>query len=319
MSKRKASAVLCADLHIRPDTPACRRDNFFAAMERKLDFILALSNQNTCPILVAGDFGQYPRNRGWPTWLSRWTIEKLKKHRFPIIVIPGQHDLPEHQIDLWYESGIGILHAARVLNVIGIEEHTLVKDMKEYGFQIVPFSYGKEIKGIKKKTKTPLVAMAHMMVVKIHSIWPGQKTLKALQLLEKFPGYSLILTGDNHLPFTFEYKGRQLVNPGSMMRSTSNQFNHKPRVYLWFAKTNEIDCIYLPIEGAKTVYKTVYVEKQIDIIEERNEQIQATVEYMRGDSEIKLSFEDNLERYLKQNKTEKCVQTKLWRCVKNAA
>ena len=56
-TKSKADAILCADLHIRPDTPICRTDDFFDAMSKKIDFILSLSKEHNCPILMAGDLG----------------------------------------------------------------------------------------------------------------------------------------------------------------------------------------------------------------------------------------------------------------------
>ena len=52
----KADAILAADLHIRPDTPVCRTDDYWAAQERKIDFILDLMREHDCPLLVAGEF-----------------------------------------------------------------------------------------------------------------------------------------------------------------------------------------------------------------------------------------------------------------------
>ena len=98
-NKLNAYAILTADWHIRPDTPVCRTDDFFLAMSNKLDFILNLSKENDCPILLAGDIGKRPLNNGWPTWLIQWAIEKFKGSN--IIAIPGQHDLPGHRIDLF--------------------------------------------------------------------------------------------------------------------------------------------------------------------------------------------------------------------------
>ena len=78
-TKQKATAILTADWHIRADVPICRTDDFFQAMSDKLDFILNLSKEHDCPILLAGDLGKRPLNRGWPTWLLEWTINKLRE------------------------------------------------------------------------------------------------------------------------------------------------------------------------------------------------------------------------------------------------
>lgn len=303
--KPQADAILSADWHIRPDTPVCRTDNFWEAQEKKINFILDLREQHGCPLLIAGDLGDYPLNRGWPTWLSRWAIKKFKGHH--IVSICGQHDLPNHRLDLWEKSGIGILEAAGVIKVLGFNDftHTLSDNPT---IELAMFPYGKEIQPIYKGKKPdwPVIAMTHEMVIESKKLWPGQVAPKGHQLLKKFPEYSLILTGDNHNPFVCEYQGRLLVNPGSLMRTTASQESHRPRVYLWWAETNEIEAVYLPIEDG------VISREHIDMAEERSDRMDAFVARVRDDVEIALSYEDNVENYLKRFRTEKPVVTKIW-------
>ena len=49
-----------------------------------------------------------------------------------------------------------------------------------------------------------------------------------------------MVSGDNHQSFVEKYKDQLLVNPGSIMRSTIAQFDHKPKIYLWSSEDNEI-------------------------------------------------------------------------------
>ena len=293
---KKADAILSADLHIRPDVPVGRIDDYFGAMERKIDFILALSKQHECPILVAGDLGNKPLNNGWPVWLLEWTIKKFEGHE--IICIAGQHDLPNHRLDLWEKSGIGVLHAAGAIKLIF--NPILIKNT----FAIFPFHYGQEIED-KTDHGSPNIAMTHQMVIENKPLWPGQEAPKGNSLLKKFPEFSIIHSGDNHLPFTTEHQGRILVNPGSMMRNTADQIDHKPRVYLWWAETNRIEPVYLPSE------QDVISREHIKDTTERDNRFDALITRVKTDVEIQLKYEDNVVKYFKKFRTEKAVKDKV--------
>ena len=328
---RKADAILAADLHIRPDVPIGRTDDYFAAMEKKIDFTLDLSKQNDCPLFVAGDLGHKSLNNGWPTWLLKWAISKFKEH--DIICIVGQHDLPNHQICQFNKSGMGVLNAAGVIQTIGITLHTsdipifpneILIDtpldnklcachftptypLNKYGLHITPFPYGSPIKSLGwgkeyEKPNIPMIAMTHQSVLHGKSMFDG---IQGLELLKDFPEYQLILSGDNHLPFTEEYQGRRLVNPGSMMRNTADQKDHKPRVYLWWADTNEIQAVYLPIE------KDVISREHIKDTTERDNRFDALICRVRSDVEIEMSYSDNVDKYFNKYRTEKAVKDKV--------
>ena len=155
----------------------------------------------------------------------------------------------------------------------------------------------------------PMIAITHQMIIENKPLWPGQEALKGHQVLKKFPEYQLILSGDNHNAFVAEYKGRKLVNPGSMMRAFADQENHKPRVYLWWAETNEIEAVYLPIEQG------VISRTHIEVAQDRKNRNKAFIERINEDVEIALSYENNLENYFNKYRTEKKVKEKTWGAV----
>ncbi len=299
--KSSADAILTADWHLRVDTPLCRTDDFFTAMERKIDFILDLSKEHDCLILIAGDLGIKPQ---WPNWLLEWTINKFEGHE--IIMIPGQHDLPNHRLDLWEKSGIGVLQAARVIKAIGIANDATYEI--DNLFELAAFPYGEKM--IQKlKDNLPIIAITHQMIIESKPLWPGQEAPKGHQILKKFSGYNLILSGDNHNAFVAEYQGRKLVNPGSMMRTTADQESHRPRVYLWYASTNDIEPIYLPIEQG------VISRIHIDVVQDRENRNKAFIKRIAKDTKIQLSYEDNLENYFNKYRTLKPVKRKVWEAV----
>lgn len=298
---KKADAILCADLHIRSDVPTCRTDDYLEAQFKKLGFIFDLCKQNNCPLLVAGDIGNKSQ---WPNWLLEKTISTIIKYQIEIICIPGQHDLPEHRLEYWHKSGCGVLDKARTINLLQTPR------IMRNSIVIFPFGYGcKIVNANNYKEEDKLITMTHQMVLENKPLWPGQKAPKGNALLKKFPEYDLILSGDNHNPFVIEYKNRLLVNPGSMMRMTASQINHKPRVYKWFADTNTVELVYLPIE--KGVVTRLHIEDK----EIRDKRMEAFVSRMTDDFEVGLSFENNLEEYFRTNRTKSSVKDKVWNAV----
>lgn len=102
-----ADAILCTDLHIRESVPECRTDDFFAAQTRKLDFLRDLQTEHGCPVICAGDVFDH-----WKPspYLIGYAIDHLPK---PFVCVPGQHDLPHHELQLKAQSGIYVLSKTR--------------------------------------------------------------------------------------------------------------------------------------------------------------------------------------------------------------
>lgn len=299
--KNKANAILTADWHLRSDVPVCRTDDFFKEMEGKIDFILALAKEHGCPILVAGDLGDKPQ---WRNWLLEWAINKFKGYE--IICIPGQHDLPNHRLDLSEKSGVGVLHAAEAAVLLG--PRNLQSDWEFDGFWLDAFPYGENIHHVKPLNKSkPQMAMTHEMIIENRPLFPDQEAPKAHQILKKFPEYDLILSGDNHNPFTAEHQGRKLVNPGSLMRSKADQEGHRPRVYLWHVKANEVEKVYLPIKS------NVISRAHVEIAQNRENRNEAFIRRVNDMEDIELSFEKNLENYFEKYRTEKPIKNKVWK------
>ena len=297
-SIKKFSALLSADWHLREDSPICRLDDYWKTQNNKVDFIFDLATRYKVPILISGDLGNKPR---WSCRLLEWFISKVPDN-LEIFVIAGQHDLINHRLDLWESSGIGVLHAAGVINFI--QEPKTIGD----NFIIYPFSYGQKIFHIEKQNY-PAIAMTHQMIVEKKDLFPDQNALRGHQLLKKFSEFSIICSGDNHQSFVSEYKNNFLINAGGIIRSNASEINHKPRVYLWNAKDNEVEAMYLPIKQG------VISREHIDIVQERDERIEAYVSHLKKDYKIVLDYSDNMEEFLKKNRVRKRVKEKIWEAI----
>lgn len=319
--KRKTktpTAILTADWHIRGDRPVCRTDDYMEAQRKKIVFILSLANRYKCPILVAGDVGH---RAIWGDKLLNWFIRKYFasvetiNSSVEIIAICGQHDLPNHRLDKWEEAGLGVLSKS-LENFTVMREgfcksrlarNEIFKDTKLLSF---PYSTKIDHDYINDHPDAPQkrITLIHQMVIKSQKdkLWPDQQANSAEKMLKKFPCYDLIVSGDNHQSFAVEYEGRWLVNPGSLMRMTANQIDHRPSVYLWYAEDNSIERVYLPIE------KDVISREHIEVAEQRNSRIESFVNRLKETEELGLSYEKNMEEFLKTNRTRKRIIEKIW-------
>jgi DNA repair exonuclease SbcCD nuclease subunit len=288
-NQKKVNAILTADWHLREDTPICRTDDFWQAQWKKIDFIRDLQIKYDCPVIHAGDLF----NHWKPSpYLLNQTIKHLPDNFYTIY---GNHDLPQHQIELHEKTGTDNLLLAGKLSVL--EECHWNQEPRD-GSLFFP-SFPKERS----------VLFWHVMTWTGNQPWPGCTDLPAERLLDKFPQFDLIVTGHNHKAFVVEKDGRVLVNPGSLTRQEADKDEHKPRVYLWYAKSNTVTPVYLPIE------KNVISREHLDRVKERDERISAFVERLDTDWQIGISFEENLERFEKENKVRKSVMEIIWRAL----
>ena len=295
----KPLAILTGDIHVRDDQPVCRTDDFFEAQAKKIAWLRHLQQEHDCPILDSGDLFAKAKPSHF---LIQWAILNLPAEMF---TIPGNHDLPSHNLDLLDKSGLGVLRAAAAVQVL-LRPFNVHSSLDVY-----PFPWGAEPSPLRRPSKSaqPRIALCHVMTYQGAEPWPGCKDSNSFELLKKMVGYDLVLTGHNHRPFVEEYDGRLLVNPGSLMRSNADQIDFKPRVYLWYGGT-DIEAVYVPIE------KDVITRDHIDVVNDRDKRIDAFVSRLSTDFEISLSFEKNLEEFFSANRVRQGVKDIVWSAVK---
>jgi len=279
----KVDLILTSDWHIRESIPECRTDDFWEAQWDKVAQVKALQVKHNCPVYHGGDLWHHWKPS--PNLISE-AIKRLPAHFY---TIAGQHDLPQHSLELMYKSGIYALETAGALKVLPCchwgqtpsKEPQLSKDY-------IPAGYNNDI-------VERYVLVWHIMNYQGKKPWPGCTDPRAAGLLRKHPKFDLILTGDNHKPFVEEYEGRVLVNPGSLTRQTAAQIDHKPRVYLWSGITNTVEIAYLDCKEG------VVSREHIEHKEERDNRIDAFISKLDGDWEAEMNFEENLKRFISAN------------------
>ena len=286
--------ILCSDIHLREDTPVCRTDNYWERQWIKMDFIADLQKQYGCPVVCGGDL--FHHWKASPYLLSETMLHIPKK----FYSIAGQHDLANHSLSLFYKSSIHTLERAGKL-VFLPRVHF---GMSPEDFQDETSAGVEDWLGIEDKK----ILVWHKLAYQTEP-FPGATGGNALQLLKKYPQFDLILCGDNHVTFVEEYQGRLLVNPGSMMRMTAIQADHKPCVFLWYAESNSVVQVFLPIEEG------VVSREHLAAKEQRNDRIDAFVNKLTGDYKTELSFEENLNLFFQTNDVEEDVKQIIYKAI----
>lgn len=287
MAKRKPDAILCADLHFRDSQPICRTDDYFVAQRKKIEFLKELCIEINNPdllVLCAGDVFHKARSS---KQLETFLLENIL---FRIHTIPGNHDLPEHNLNNLDDSSLGIMQAAG--------KNITVYETPLEQMHVV------EIKNRK-------IGLIHKLTHNETPVTAGETIISysAKKLLKDFPELDIIVTGDNHQTFTAKYKNRLLINPGSLMRMTADQIDHQPCVYLYCADDNTVDHVYIPIE--KNVISRVHIEKD----EQYNKRLESYISAMNEQYEVSLSFTKNIEAYFKANEVREPVKEIIWEVI----
>lgn len=284
----KPTAILASDLHAMAKTPECRLDDFQQTQHEKWQFIDNLCQEYDCPLLCGGDVFD---KHNPPLWL----VNRILQYQFDLVTPVGNHDVSGHNLANLDKSGLGTLGQAGMAYI-------LQKGKGEYVFGntiVHGFSWGDEPTPIRRKKKGyKYVALIHTMVYQGNDLpFIGAEKIggNSKKLMESLRGYDLIVSGDNHNPFT-EKRGEQLlVNCGSLMRIRSSQKNYKPAVYAWFSETNTVEPIYLPIK------KEYVTTRHLKASKEKEARISAFVEKLGSNFDVSLSFDDNIKKYLLEN------------------
>ncbi len=301
---RRPDFLFLSDLHLREDTPECRTDEFPFALEPKLQFVKRLQVEHNCKVLIPGDIFHH-----WKPspFLISWAIENLPND---IIAIPGQHDLPQHNLEMIHKSGIYVLEKAGKLYILPYNDYVEIYE-NGHTIQIYGFPFGTILVGVPKEDGIIKVAMLHTLTWAQKIPYPDCKLDSAGQLLRRLKNWDLILVGDNHKQFTTKIGNRTLISPGSLSRQAADQIDFQPCCYAYYADTNEIEAIKLPIvEG---VVSREHLERK----EQRDGRIDAFVKRLDTDWEGGVSFEENLERMLAENEIKESVKSIIYKALEN--
>lgn len=285
--KKQPDLILTGDWHLRETVPVARTDNFWKAEWGKIRFIKDLQEEYNCPIIQSGDV--FDHWKASPYLLS----ETIKNMPEDVRCVYGNHDLPQNNLEMHERCGLDtIILAGAIKALSGI--HWNQKPRYKPHMLV--------IKGRK-------IAVWHIMTWQGKTPWPGCTDPNTKEVLKQIKA-DLVVTGHNHKTFIDSYHDRLLVNPGSLMRSSADQIDHKPCVFLWYADNNSVKKVFIPIQ------KDVISREHITTIKERDARIGAFVEKLKMEYDARISFTDNLEAFFRDNtEISKKIESIVWDCL----
>ena len=229
--------TIAADLHLRHTNPISRSDNYAETCLRKLEQVVAFCNNKNSALLIAGDTFEKPDN---PIWFVNRVIEILNRADFPIYAIAGNHDLKYHNIENLKESSLWTLGEA-VHNFALIDKcNNLILNDKVF---LHAFSFGLEPSYVIRPDSYNIL-MLHTPIFEKEVPWFMSDAMTVDQLVAKYPGFDLYVTGDIHVQCITD----KVINTGSMMRSTKAQKEHRPCFVTVDTESGEKEITYFDIE-----------------------------------------------------------------------
>jgi DNA repair exonuclease SbcCD nuclease subunit len=271
--------ILMSDMHLRFDRPVCRTDDYVQAQTNKLQFVKDYMWKNDIGyILHGGDLFDY-----WKPSPELITYAMSNIIHESLISVAGQHDLPQHSMDLIKKSGIGTL-----------KESGYVSFYSGHDVHIIEVNFGETVPTCIERTKEPHILIIHKFLWDTKTPFSDAQS-NAEAFLRKHDCFDLILSGDNHTPFVLQDGHRLLVNPGSMMRMESSQKDYEPGFYVWDSETFEIEFCAFPID------KNAVTDIHIITKEQKDQRIEEFTNKLQYNFEGNLSFEKNMQSFLAAN------------------
>lgn len=284
--------IVFSDPHFRDDQPRCRTDNFWDTQIEKMKWLKNISYKYNDPIIICcGDYFDH-----WKP--SPQLLSACIKYMPFCFVIPGQHDLPNHNINLIKKSGLYTLELAKKVYILN-------KPNTDSFITLYPFPWGEKLVPLKKSKTAHNVAIVHKLIE--HS--KSDETINSIY--KKLKGYDVIFSGDNHQSFEdcSLYPKQMLVNLGSFSRQKADQINHTPSICLYHAQDKKIERIFVPIN------KNVISRDHLDKVTNKDNRLDNYIEKMKKDTKISLDYRKNTENYFNNNRTTKAVKHMVWESI----
>lgn len=235
--------VLAAgDLHIDNGRPHYRRDDYWGTAQRKLKSIIDIANENDARLKIAGDIFNSSRAS---THVINVTMAIFQKAKYLPCVVPGQHDLIHHTN--LAQTPLYNLHIAGALKIID-KVHNNVTGV---GFEQPIPAEGNEF------------LLIHKCITEKEPPFFLEDAVSAKTMMDDYPDYKYIISGDYHPAHVHEKDGRWLINTGTMLRNKKDQTKHKPTVWLIDTDENTVTGIEIPHEPFDEVFDIEQIEYDI--------------------------------------------------------
>lgn len=304
-NNEKVIAIFIADIHLSLNPPIWRsaEDNWKDVMKKPLDEIKELQNRYNCPVICAGDiFDKWNSSAE----LINFAIDNLPR---PMYCIPGQHDLPLHNIEDIEKSAYWTIYLSDIIKDISNTKDGIIPD-EENKIALYGFPFGMEIKPLNNKTKGYIhIAVIHQYAWITGHSYPDAPNDSYLHMNEKnLMGYDIIVYGDNHKGFKTTVNNKSTIfNCGTLMRRKSDEINYKPQIGL-LLNTGEVKTHYLDI--SKDKYLDSYSKEENNKLD-----MDSFFKELEKLGETNLDFTETIKQYMDKEKVKTEVRNIIYKAM----
>lgn len=240
-----AAAVIVSDIHFSHKAPVCRREtgaSWYMVMQslcKELADLVSMGHHEPLPLVIAGDiFHRYDERPE----LVNFLLENLPNTK--IFAIPGNHDLPNHNLQLVKQSSYHTLEAAG--KIVTLSNRGTRISPKWCSTEVVAwgFPYGYDLhaivgdKGVWENSYN--IAVVHRYLWIDGTGHPGAKEKDRADNLVNYTGFDALFFGDNHTKArTTAPNGTPIINCGGLLRRTVLEVDHQPTAYKLWCSTQQ--------------------------------------------------------------------------------
>lgn len=279
--------LITADWHIKGERPICRLDDDWIASQRKTisEIREAFSKFGCDQMWILGDLFDAPR---CSTEAVNMLVEELLK--FPegsVMVLCGNHDLKDHNYD-----NLNVCSIGTIKQIFGDIPDEVQGDICRLTVSARPF-------GMDDYDSTASIVCTHQLTFpddKTRGIFGGAT---AEELLERWPQAKFIFTGDYHHGFIYkkvpdiiqndEGHARFVITPGCINIQKADELDYEPMVVVLDFDEFGIQPVYLDPQAENCT------RDHIEAREHKEEEFERVVETIKGNVDISLDFDSNLE------------------------
>lgn len=293
--QERVLGIFGGDIHLSDNPPIARIDeDWYEAMARPLREIKALKKKHDCPAFCTGDI-----MHTWNKTSSKLINFAIEEFPFDYAV-PGNHDLPYHNIEEIDKSPYHTLELAGVIKTI--------KEPLEFDkFIVYGVAWGQEPV---RPIHNPLllnVALIHAYIWKPGYGFPGAPERALLdRWCNALRDYHFAAFGDNHKGFMHVENDLTILNCGGFYRRSIDQRDYRPHVGLLY-ESGAVELHYLDCSQDKMTEDTHLVEI------ESYAELDQFMDYIDQEEDNIYDFEEAVEAYVLQKELEQPVKDQIRR------
>ena len=285
-------AILCSDIHLSHRPPIARSEepDWYEAMARPLKELRDLQDDYGVEVICAGDV--------FDKWSCPPELINFALRHLPYMhAVPGQHDLPNHNLQLQHKSAYHTLVLAHKIQPLEKTFHL------ETQLTLHPFPWGEEIIPLEKGDGAVVnLAVVHKYVWKRGKGYHGAEATEKVAAYKKaLKGYDAAVFGDNHIGFQASAGNCHVFNCGGFMRRTIADVDRRPMVGILYAD-GSVKPHYLDTS------KDVLVDTKKLKPERTEVDVSAFIDELQNSENETLDFVSELKKYCKQEGSNKTTQ-----------